>query len=121
MIGGDDLILEGVPDLAEYSLIMLSFYQRWPDGVWHDVEEENITTPLSDFEVGTRSKQTFVYENQAAFESWKKDGATPKNDGLMAHVIMGASDITVVVDDRESKLGQHVVELLQSLKAGRKT
>src|SRR5580698_9896865 len=94
MIGGADIVVEGVGALGEGPFIISWLHETWGDLVVQDAAADDAVAP-SDPSVATM-REFFVYRSRPDFESWMREGAADDNADTMIHVILGDRSTTVV-------------------------
>jgi len=94
MIGGADILVEGVGALGEGPFIISWLHETWGDLVVQDAAADDAVGP-SDPSVATM-REFFVYRSRPDFESWMREGAADDNADTMIHVILGDRSTTVV-------------------------
>ena len=124
-IGGIDIVLLAPAKECVGDLILRVCCRHWNGRKcqFQDANDTNIR-PLDDpwvWQVGTASKEFFVFRDPAAAESWGKEGAIPANANTMFHFIIGEPKAdppsTVEVGFVCDKLTTSVKDLLAELKA----
>jgi hypothetical protein len=119
MIGGDDLVLEGIPRGSE-----LDFAVRWLRREWRqavvDVPGRG-ALPISSEALFplTHAAEAFIYRDRGSFESWRQEGLTEQNSDALIWIAVNDDCLVFVIDDRDSPLGRMVRELIESLEQNR--
>jgi hypothetical protein len=127
MIGGTDVIIETPPNVPVADLILRHLRYFWHDARFQDAEEEedyDIHNPRV-FIRGARGKEFLVYRDQAAAESWKRDGMTPTNSDSMLYFIIQdipnaenrPGEMTMVCGERTEEIQQLVRDLQWSFQS----
>lgn len=105
---GIDIILTTPRESYDPKTILDVTADYWPQGVFQDAAEET-TRPLADVlaeEAEVKSREFFVYQNEASAASWAACGKTVENANRMVHFLIqddpSAPDrlqITMVIDE----------------------
>jgi len=69
----------------------------WPHAVFEDAESGKVYERYVDLGLRYRH-EILVYRDRKALEQWDELGAEDSLIGTMIHLLLGASDITIVVD-----------------------
>ncbi len=70
----------------------------WPAAVFEDADTAERSPRYSDIAFG-RTNELFVYRDVDAARAWDEHGAIPELANTMIHLLIGPSELTVVVDD----------------------
>jgi hypothetical protein len=123
-VGGIDTVLLAPAGECVGDLVLRACCRHWDrwkcifqdgnDQATHSLDEAWV------WEVGTASKEFFVYRDRAAAESWNTDGATAANANTMFHFIIGeprpGDPNTVEVAFVCDKLTREVKDFIADLK-----
>ena len=118
-ISGFDLVLEVQRHGFSPRLILDVVLDFWPEGVFQDAEEEN-TRPLSTVfaaEPDLRTREFFIYRDEASARSWNKDGRTDASTNSMLHFLIvdqqpdEGLQVTMVCDELTPELANLYGEL----------
>jgi hypothetical protein len=101
MIGGYDIIVSGVENPVIKTCEALA--ETWPNALIRDANRklgspDNIL-PISEAIKFVDASEIFIYQDQAAKDSWDKLGADPSNTNTMIYILFGKDEVTFVVDE----------------------
>jgi hypothetical protein len=117
MIGGTDHVVGLPPSEARIRFILKLVFLSWTKGVFLEADDpidaalslrDAIFRPL-------KTKEFFIYQDQAALRSWEKKGATRTNDAKMLHFVLGEESFTIVSGTSKKALAD-VRSLLEAIK-----
>jgi hypothetical protein len=119
VIGGDDIVIPGEPNVAAREAVVRTFGKAWPEALVADAamndEPVLLSSIMAPFDLPA---EMFVYRDRASYESWEQEGAAPSNVDAMIHVLLGAEDITCVVHEESDSVTARLVTQLRSSLAG---
>lgn len=76
--------------------VLRGLFALWPFAVWEPAGKGDASPLASVIDPETLPDEFFLYENEAAHESWTRDGRTDDNDDKMVHILVGYETITWV-------------------------
>ena len=108
MIGGADQIIARRPDAAARRALVFALLARWPDAVVEDARSEARATRLDRADPVALPDEMLIYETGAWRDAWEREGATEEDADRMLHILLGPSEITLVVDERAGSETGHI-------------
>src|SRR5207302_1095304 len=106
---------------AVVDVILRACRSRWPEGIFQDAESD-VLHSLRDpwvWQMGTRSREFFVYKDRHVAETWDDTGTTAENVNQFLHFLVGQStnttsdsmQLTVVHDEFDDWMRKLIDEL----------
>jgi hypothetical protein len=89
-ISGIDLVLEVPREALDPRLILDLVQDRWPEGVFQDANEDDVRPVKAVLaeESELKTREFFIYQDEASAKSWGQDGRTPANGNRMLHFLI---------------------------------
>lgn len=116
MIGGSDITIRttGGPTALDFCVRMIR--REWPNSVFEDATNETYFKNYADVSFSSLN-ELFVYQDAEAADAWQTLGAVESNLNTMIHLLLSATEITVVVDDAADVA---MARILDAIRAGLK-
>lgn len=114
MVGGCEVTLKMMRRTDDFDTVIDFMRKMWPEGVYLPSSEDQIYM-LSEKKKLCRENDFFIYRDKETFDQVNDNGVTEDVISSIAHVILGSSDITYVIDDEDSHLHKKMKDLEQIL------
>lgn len=115
MIGGEDIVFEGIVKLDAADFLVRGIRAQWPNAIIQ-YSNEREAVPLSKFDFPVlRTIDVIIYQDESSYESWIKYGGIDENQDSMIQLIVDANFITFVVDKINSSLANLANDLIGAL------
>ena len=116
MLGGDDIVLAAW-DMAPQEALATATRQvirEWPTAVLQDGGTSRRFAQFREVPFN-RIRELMLYRDEAAFRSWRDEGAVPANAHSMVHLIADPGELTLVVDDHTEPFTARLIASIRGL------
>jgi len=101
MIGGTDVLIPTTAGSSALDACVRVIRRQWPQAVFEDAATGVLFDDYA--ELSFRDlPELFVYQNRQVARVWEEEGAVPSLQNTMIHVLVSATDLTLVVDHPSS-------------------
>ena len=113
MIGGTDTIVARAADEAGRRRILEVVSEFWPAAIIDDARSQQVPVPVCDASASALPVEILVYETEDWRRSWESLGATDDNADRLLHIVLGATSVTCVVDERSGSQTAAIAERIR--------
>jgi len=107
MIGGVDIVIPTGASPRDAMVVSLRLIKRiWPDVVIEDADSGEKSVIGGTELIPEGMTDVFVYQNMEMAKKWDELGAEPELIDTMIHILVRQDEVTVVVDDPNSKMSR---------------
>ncbi len=114
MIGGIDIRIPTRAGMLSAEVSVRAIRQRWPravfeNGLTGDRYDQFSQIPFGDV------KELFVYWDSNAAAIWEAEGAVPRADNVMIHLIADLDILTAVIDEKDDEMESIIAAIRSGL------
>lgn len=115
MVGGIDVRIPSTGDCSvSIEAAVRAIRHCWPSATYENAVTADRYSRFSEIPFG-RMDELFVYRDSRAAELWDAEGATPATTNTMVHLLVDDSQLTVVIDERNTETDRLIAAIESAL------